>query len=61
MVKMVEKQRLNTKQLVNALISFIVAIGGYFLWKIFNPPITALFALVLFFLVLIYLELMDKG
>jgi len=57
---MAKKQKFDSKHLVNALIGFILAIGGYFLWKIFNPPITALFALMIFFLILIYLELMDK-
>lgn len=56
-----KKIKFDKKHLINAIISIIVAVGGYSIYKLLNPSNTDIFVIVIFFLVLIYLELIDKS
>jgi hypothetical protein len=55
-----EKNKFDKKHLINAAISFVIAVGGFYVYKLLNSSTMDLFVPVIFFLVLIYLELMDN-
>ena len=61
LIKLKMKQKISLKQnLVNVALSLAVVVIGYLAFKFFNAPTENWFYPIIFFLVLIYLELLNK-
>lgn len=54
------KKKLLKKNIVNVILSLLVTAIGYYAFKYTNAPAENLFYPIIFFLVLIYLEILDK-